>query len=167
MVYLHESSNISVFLTQDHLSTEIAVSKVRSKNCGAINIFVGCIREDDFKLENGKWTKLKLNSIFYQAYEQMVINQIERIVQEIYESGPIEYKNLCRFYIGIRLGEVNVGETSIIVASSSPKSNFSHSVTLEILRRIKVECVIYKKLCFVDGSTRWIDSTNRYQGPVL
>lgn len=124
---------------------------VKSEKCGAINTFMGTIRNID-KKANGKSEPIE--AIVYEAYDEMVIKQIGILTKNLIDKcGDTN----CRASVSIRLGKVLVNEVAIIICVSSTNRKVSHNATIDILEKVKSMCPIWKKVMFCDGTTEWFD----------
>lgn len=112
---------------------------VSRPDCGAVNMFQGVTRNH----ESGK----KVITLFYDCYEEMAVSELEKIIsdiQDFYDTGKIAVFH--------RIGEVPIGETSLIVAVSAAHRRQAVNATLELIDRLKQDVPIWKKETFKEGS---------------
>ena len=127
-------------ITSAPLNLGEALEHITIPSCGGISIFCGTTR-DTF---NNK-TVLYLE---YEAYEAMAIKEIDRICLELAKSYDVR-----KVYVAHRTGRVDVCETSIIVAASSPHRADAITFVSEAVDKIKERAPVWKKEWYEDGST--------------
>ena len=93
-------------LSADRLSLDAAVNEVRSDRAGAIATFIGTTR-----VQSRGRTVLHLD---YEAYEEMA----EQVMAETAE-GLKRRHDLCEIAIHHRIGRVDIGEASVVIAVSA------------------------------------------------
>ncbi len=116
----------------------------RSDADGALVTFVGVTRDH----HEGK----AVATLAYEAYEEMVLPLMERLLFEVREKLEIG-----RVYVRHRLGEVRIGEASIVVVVAAPHRGPAFDAAREIMDRIKKEIPIFKKETLRgDQGSRWV-----------
>lgn len=135
-------------ITADPLSVEAVLRKVSHPHCGAINLFVGTVRE----LTHGKRT-LHLE---YEAYPPMAVKMMEQIAAEIDERWPD-----TRVAMTHRIGPVAIEEAAVVIAVATPHRAASYEAGRYAIERLKELVPIWKKEIWADG-TEWI---GHQQGP--
>ncbi|MCZ8518410.1 MULTISPECIES: molybdenum cofactor biosynthesis protein [Paenibacillus] len=135
-------------ITRDPISIEEVTSKVLHPHHGAALSFIGTTRE----FTHGQRTTL----LEYEAYEPMALKTMEQIGSEIEDRWP---GTQCA--ITHRLGPVPVGETSVVIAVSSPHRDASYEASRYAIERLKQIVPIWKKEVWEDGS-EW---KGHQQGP--
>jgi molybdopterin synthase catalytic subunit len=108
------------------LSVDVLLERVRDPRAGAVVTFSGVTREVDF--------------LDYEAYTEMAAEQIEVIVVD-----AIERHGLCRAAADHRIGRVELGEPSVIVAASAPHREAAFAGAREIIDEIKARVPIWKR----------------------
>ena len=111
-------------------------------SCGGISIFLGTTR--DFYA--GK-TVLRL---IYEAYESMALRQM----REIAESAVTKW-SLGKCAVVHRLGQVEVGEVSVVIACSAVHRDAALQATSEVIDAIKASVVIWKQEVYAEGPSVW------------
>jgi len=86
----------------------------------------------------------------YSAYRPMALAGLRRIVTDLEASGPG-----LRAAIVHRLGEVPVGEASVVIAISSPHRAAAYEASRTALERLKAEIPIWKREHYADGEAAW------------
>src|SRR6476469_5250588 len=110
----------------DPLSVDALIEQVRDPRAGAVVTFSGVTREVEF--------------LDYEAYTEMAAEQIDAIVAD-----AIERHGLCRAAADHRVGRVELGEPSVIVAASAPHRDAAFAGAREIIDQIKARVPIWKR----------------------
>jgi MoaE-MoaD fusion protein len=129
-------------LSETPLSLEDAVAEVRRADAGAVATFVGTTRarsrgRDVLYLE-------------YEAYEGMA----EQVMAELAESLKRRH-DLCEVAIHHRIGRVEIGETSVVIAVSAPHRTDALEACREAIDELKVSVPLWKKEVY-EGGEEWI-----------
>jgi molybdopterin synthase catalytic subunit len=110
---------------------------------GAHSIFLGQVRND---IIDGK----TVSAIEYTCYQEMALEQMHRIREAIFEKY-----NLTCMHVYHSLGQVNAGEISLFVFTSSAHRKAAIDACEEIVERIKRELPVWGKELFEDASYQW------------
>jgi molybdopterin synthase catalytic subunit/molybdopterin converting factor small subunit len=129
-------------LSEEPLSLEAVVSEVHDENAGAIATFVGTTRarsrgRDVLHLE-------------YEAYEGMA----EGVMAELAAALKARHE-LCEVAIHHRVGRVEIGETSVVIAVSAPHRAAALNACHEAIDELKVTVPLWKKEVY-EGGEEWI-----------
>jgi molybdopterin synthase catalytic subunit len=129
-------------LSELPLSIEDSVAEVRVDAAGAIATFVGTTRKrsrdrDVLHLE-------------YEAYEGMA----EQVMAQLAETLKARH-GLCEVAIHHRVGRVEVGETSVVIAVSAPHRAAALAACREAIDELKVRVPLWKKEVY-EGGEEWI-----------
>ena len=129
-------------LSADPLSVDTAVAEVRDPAAGAIATFIGTTRahsrgRDVLYLE-------------YEAYEGMAEQVMSDLATRL--AGRHE---LSRVAIHHRVGRVDIGATSVVIAVSAPHRAAALSACREAIDELKVSVPLWKKETYVGGE-EWI-----------
>jgi molybdopterin converting factor subunit 1 len=108
------------------LSLDAVAARVRDPRAGAIVTFSGTTRD--------------VEHLDYEAYAEMAAEKIDAIVAE-----AIERHGLCRAAADHRVGRVELGEPSVIVAASAPHRDAAFAGAREIIDEIKARVPIWKR----------------------
>ena len=111
---------------------------------GATVIFVGSVR--NFGM-NGK-----VKGMYYESYIKMAENKIKNI-----EKLAMEKYSIKKIKVVHRIGELALGNNSVIIALSTPHSKDAFKACKYILARIKQEVPIWKKEILSKGDEKWVD----------
>lgn len=114
---------------------------------GAIVSFTGSVRNHS---ANGI-----VKGMYYEAYLGMAeekIKDIENIVKEKWDINKIKIVH--------RIGELTIGDISIIIIVSSYHSKNAFEACQFILHKIKNEVPVWKRELLNDGNKRWIEGNS-------
>jgi molybdopterin synthase catalytic subunit len=129
-------------LSAEPLSVDAAVEAVRDEGAGAIATFIGTTRahsrgRDVLHLE-------------YEAYEGMA----EQVMAEL--AGKLAARHeLTKVAIHHRVGRVDIGATSVVIAVSAPHRAAALAACSEAIDELKVSVPLWKKETYVGGE-EWI-----------
>ena len=117
--------------------------RVRGPEDGAIVIFDGFVRNES----HGRATKF----LDYEAYEPMALSKIREIGAQLHQKFAIR-----RVAIVHRLGRLEIGETSILIAVSAAHRAAAFDACRYAIDTLKKTVPIWKKEYFEDGAV-WAD----------
>jgi molybdopterin synthase catalytic subunit len=129
-------------ITYDPLDPEQITSQVRQDTNGAVVTFLGTTRV----FSEGK----RVVKLEYEAYEDMALKKLEEIRREMQAEFAIEDVAIAH-----RIGPVDIGQISLVVAVASPHRKEAFLACHKIVDRVKEVVPIWKKEVFEDGS-RWV-----------
>jgi molybdopterin converting factor subunit 1 len=116
---------------------------------GALVTFAGTVRDH----ARGK----AVTALEYEAYPPAAEKMLEQIGDEIFERWGI--RNVA---IQHRYGLLQIGETSVVIAVSSPHRDAAFEACRYAIERIKMIVPIWKREIYEDGAV-WIGSEAEYQ----
>ena len=120
------------FLTDAPVDRHALVAEVMRLSDGACVVFEGAVRNH----HEGR----KVESIYYDAYRPMAEKEMGRIVAEVSARLP-EVAIAVRH----RIGELVVGEVSIIIVCASPHRGEAFDACRMLIDRIKESVPIWKR----------------------
>ncbi|MBA3374914.1 MAG: molybdenum cofactor biosynthesis protein MoaE [Actinobacteria bacterium] len=129
-------------LSETPLSIEEAVAEVRSDEAGAIASFAGTTR--------ARSRDRVVLHLEYEAYEGMA----EQVMADLAESLKKRHE-LCKVAIHHRIGRVDIGETSVVIAVSAPHRAAALTACHEAIDELKVTVPLWKKELY-EGGEEWI-----------
>ena len=139
-------------ITHDPLDPEAITAKVRKDSNGAVVTFLGTTRSF-----TGHRKVLHLE---YEAYRPMADAKLAEIVNEIRERWAIEDVAIAH-----RLGRLQIGEASLVIAAASPHREEAFAACQCAVDRIKQVVPIWKKE-FFEGGEAWVESHESARAPV-
>jgi molybdopterin synthase catalytic subunit/molybdopterin converting factor small subunit len=129
-------------LSEQPLAVEAAVDQVRSAEAGGIATFIGTTRARS----RGR----DVIHLDYEAYEGMA----EQVMADLAEELARRHE-LCKVAIHHRVGRVEIGETSVVIAVSAPHRAAALAACREAIDELKVPVPLWKKETYVGGE-EWI-----------
>jgi molybdopterin synthase catalytic subunit len=124
------------------LNAEIA-AQVRTDADGAVATFDGCVRNHS----HGRATLY----LEYEAYEAMALAKMQEIAAYLHANYAIR-----RVAMVHRLGRLEIGETSVVVAVSAAHRAAAFDACRYAIDTLKKTVPIWKKEFFADGAV-WAD----------
>ena len=131
-------------ITAEPLDPQEITELVRKSSNGAVVTFLGTTRD----LFEGR----DVDHLEYEAYQPMAEDMLRQIVDEIWERWAIDDVAVAH-----RVGRVDVGEISLVVAIGSPHRKEALEASAYLLDRVKTIVPIWKKEVFLGGEV-WVGS---------
>lgn len=131
-------------LSRDWLSVQEVVEVVSSPTCGAVSLFIGTTRED---LVGGR----KVIGLEYEAYELMAQSEFRKLCDDIRARWP-SVMHVCVYH---RLGWVEVGQASVVMAISSPHRHDGQKAIQHAISQLKANIPIWKKEVYDSEDSSW------------
>ncbi len=131
-----------ILVTRKPLDTEAITSTVRASANGGIVTFLGTTRDET----DGR----RVLYLEYEAYQGMAKKMLVRVAQEVRERWGITDLSIAH-----RLGRLEIGEVSLVVAAASPHRAEAFAACQYVVDRIKQNVPIWKKEVFEDGEV-WV-----------
>ena len=125
-------------ITDTSIDPEKVTAKVRGDANGAVVTFLGTTR----LFAEGK----KVLHLEYEAYTEMAVMEMDKIRGEIQAEFSIQ-----DIAVTHRVGRVDIGEISLVVAVASPHRKEAFLACHEMVDRLKTRAPIWKKEFFEDG----------------
>jgi molybdopterin synthase catalytic subunit len=135
---------IHVSLTYSPLDPTTYISQVRSPEAGATVLFLGTTRSS--------FEKRPVTTLSYSAYAPLALKTLQSIATSVHKKHGITAISMVH-----RLGEVKVGEESIVIAVSSPHRQAAWKAGEEALEVCKSKTEVWKMEVFGDeeGGAVW------------
>lgn len=131
-----------VEVTGQVLSTDEYQARVSAPECGAVALFVGIVRE----FTGDRQTV----SLKYEAYGAMAEKEMKKLADEIVQKWPE-----ARVALGHRVGNLGIGEASVIVAVATPHRDAAFEAARYGIDTLKERVPIWKKEVWSDGE-EWV-----------
>ena len=128
-------------LTREPLDV-FAAQSVICPEAGGVAIFLGTTRAEMGDSGN-------LVALDYHAYDEMALRELEKLAVAVAARWPVS-----RAVIWHRLGQVRVGEASVLVAVSCPHRDAAFAACAWLMDELKKTVPIWKREIFQDR-TRW------------
>ena len=129
-------------LTPEPLDVAAVLREVTSPDAGGIASFVGTVRRRSRERD-----VLRLD---YEAYEEMAEEMLMRLGAEL-----TERHGLTAVAIHHRLGRVEIGEPSVVIAVSAPHRAAALDACREAIETLKTSIPLWKKEVY-SGGEEWI-----------
>ncbi len=137
-----EASHL-VALVREPIHPAAVLAAVKSGADGAVCVFDGIVRDNT----RGRKT-LHLD---YEAYEEMALRQLHLL-----RAGAIEHHGAREVAILHRLGRLQIGETSVLIAVASAHRGAAFDACRWVIDTLKKTVPIWKREQFADGAV-WAD----------
>jgi molybdopterin synthase catalytic subunit/molybdopterin converting factor small subunit len=129
-------------VTEDPLSLEATAAEVADERAGGIATFTGTVRRQSRGRE--------VTHLEYEAYAEMaedVMAQLAADLESRYE--------LCAVAIHHRVGRVEIGEASVVIAVSAPHRQDALAACKDAIDTLKETVPLWKKEVY-EGGEEWI-----------
>lgn len=130
-------------LTPDPLDERAIAEGLSTSADGAVVVFSGIVRA-----RNQGRTVLHLE---YEAYDAMVFPVLERVAEDVRERFGVE-----RLRVHHRIGRVDIGEPSVLVAVAAPHRESAFAAARHAMNEIKRIVPIWKRE-FFEGGDIWVE----------
>jgi molybdopterin synthase catalytic subunit len=138
-------------VTNQPIDLDELVRYVTDPEAGAIATFIGTTRNNN----EGR----KVIALDYEAYPEMAEKELARIGADANKQWPV-----CRIAIVHRLGPVQIGEASVMIAVSSAHRDAAFAASRFAIEEIKKTVPIWKKEVF-EGGEVWIGTQTGHPLP--
>ncbi len=128
----------------ESLDTAAAIDSVAHPDAGGIDVFLGVTRAE--KRADG----VELLALDYEAYADMATQQMKSLVALARTRWPI-----CRAALLHRVGRVEIGHPSIVIAVSCPHRGQAFEACRFLIDELKKSVTIWKKEVWADEQTSW------------
>jgi molybdopterin synthase catalytic subunit len=125
-------------ISKEPIDIQAVIDKVVQREAGAITTFIGTVRE----LTKGKRTLF----LIYEAYEAMAVKKLQQIGTEIKERWEGSEVAITH-----RVGRLDITDTAVVIAVSTPHRADSYEANRYAIERIKEIVPIWKKEHWEDG----------------
>jgi molybdopterin converting factor subunit 1 len=130
-------------LTREPIDARALAARLQRPEDGAVVTFEGVTRDNT----KGRATRY----LEYECYQPMAIRVMAQIGCEIAHAFPISRVGMIH-----RLGRLEIGEASVVVAATAPHRKPAFDAALEGINRLKRLVPVWKKEFFADGEV-WVD----------
>ena len=129
-------------VSEEPLSLEAVVAEVADERAGGIATFTGTVRRQSRGRE--------VLYLEYEAYAEMAEDVIAQLAAELEEAH-----DLCGIAIHHRVGRVEIGEPSVVIAVSAPHRQDALAACREAIDRLKETVPLWKKEVY-EGGEEWL-----------
>jgi molybdopterin synthase catalytic subunit/molybdopterin converting factor small subunit len=132
-----------VSLVKEPIDSSALTAQVKQGEDGAVVVFDGIVRNNT----RGRRTLF----LVYEAYEEMALRQMRALAEEAVAAHGVRQVAMVH-----RLGRLEVGETSVLIAVSSAHRAQAFEACRWLIDTLKKTVPIWKKEHFEDGAV-WAD----------
>jgi molybdopterin synthase catalytic subunit len=132
-------------ITRDAIDPRDPADRARSPSSGALLTFRGVVRDSN----RGR----QVVGIEYHAFEEMALAEMGRIEKDCRERWPGIAVEIVH-----RLGRLDVGEASVLIAVAAPHRAEGFAALRHAIDRLKETVPIWKKEIYPDGYA-WIEGS--------
>ena len=130
-------------LTTDPIDVCFVARRIVLPECGATVTLDGYARE---------WTRGRRTlHLVYEAYTPMALRELERLGREAHERFQIAHIGIVH-----RIGKLEIGETSVVIAVSAPHRRAAFEACEWAIKEVKRTVPIWKKEIFADDEV-WVE----------
>ena len=130
-------------MQREPIDAQALIRAVQTDVDGAVALFLGTVRDHN----EGR----KVSGLEYSAYEEMALQELERVRDQALERFEITRAALVH-----RLGALEIGETSVAVAIAAPHRAAAFDACRFVIDTLKRTVPIWKKETYNDGEA-WIE----------
>ncbi len=131
-------------IVTEPIDERLLVGRVASPRAGAIATFHGVVRDNSL----GR----KVLYLIYEAYPPMAITEMGKIEKEVRKRWEVE-----KVAISHRIGRLEIGESSVVIAVSSPHRKEALAACHYAIDRLKQTIPVWKKE-YWEGGEVWIEN---------
>jgi molybdopterin synthase catalytic subunit len=136
-------------LTTEPIDVGSVARRIILPECGATVTLDGYARE---------WTRGRRTLyLVYESYAPMALRELLRLGQEAHERFEIAHIGIVH-----RIGRLDIGETSVVIAVSAPHRRAAFEACEWAIRELKRTVPIWKKEVFEDGEV-WVEGESSDQ----
>ena len=129
-------------ITEEPLSLDAVIAEVADERAGGIATFTGTVRRQSRGRE--------VQHLEYEAYAEMAEDVMALLARDLEDAHE-----LCRIAIHHRVGRVEIGEPSVVIAVSAPHRQDALTACREAIDRLKETVPLWKKEVY-EGGEEWI-----------
>jgi molybdopterin synthase catalytic subunit len=137
------SHDIHVSITSEKLSAERACDVVADPANGAIDVFIGVVRNH----HQGQ----SVTGITYDVHETLAAATLHDICSEAQGIWP-----QTRYSVSHYQGYLPVGGVSVLIAVSAPHREEAFESCRYVIEEIKKRAPVWKKEHYIDGESAWL-----------
>lgn len=134
-------------LTTEPLDIGEIARRVVPPECGATVTLDGYVRQ----FTKGRETLY----LVYEAYEPMALKEMQKLGKRAHEQFEIANVGIVH-----RLGKLDIGETSIVIAVAAPHRKAAFAACEWLITELKRTVPIWKKEVYADGE-EWIEGNSQ------
>ena len=129
-------------VTEEPLSLEAVAAEVADERAGAVATFTGTVRRQSRGRE--------VERLEYEAYAEMAEEVMAKLAADLQSRHE-----LCAIAIHHRVGRLEIGEASVVIAVSAPHRQAALAACSEAIDALKETVPLWKKEVY-EGGQEWI-----------
>jgi molybdopterin synthase catalytic subunit len=137
------SEPLLVRISAAPIPVDEALAFVGDPGAGGTCLFVGTVRD---RSDAGDVTGLH-----YEAWDELATRRLTEIAAEMLERWPVKKVAILH-----RIGDLAIGEASVVVACSAPHRAEAFDACRHGIERLKDDVPIWKKEALVSGEAEWV-----------
>lgn len=145
-------NNRYIDIIDEPINAAALLDKIADPDVGAHGWFYGVTRRTTVKGDS--IDSMVTQSLSYETHRVMAIRELESLADR-----AIEKFGLRHVVVVHRIGEVPIGEASVVVGCSSSHRPPTFEALRWIMEVLKQEVPIWKRETYADGSTEWVHPT--------
>ena len=134
-------------VTNSEPPIEAAYRWTGQPDCGAVVLFSGTARDHS----KGR---ADVSLLAYEAYEEHLVERFSALVDEM----RVQWPDVRRVCIMHRVGEVPIGESTVIVVTSSPHRDAAFESARYGIDRLKDTAPVWKREVWAEGESWGLDA---------
>lgn len=135
---------VHVGISQTPLSVASASTFVDAPENGAMNLFVGRVRNHNL----GR----AVNAVSYDVFAPLACAVFEELCAE----ARAQWGERLKCYIEHYKGTLEIGGISVVIAVGSPHRDESFQACRYLIEQLKLRAPIWKQEHYVDGDSEWV-----------
>ena len=147
---------VSVELVNDAIDLSALQQRIGDPDVGAHGWFVGVTRRTTTNEDSGDSVT---KSLSYQAHESMAVSELKDLAFH-----AVRKFGLTKIVIVHRLGDVPIGQASVVVGCSSPHRGPTFQALPWVMEVLKRDVPIWKRETFADESMQWVHPNTNPDG---
>ena len=136
-------------LTTEPIDITSVARRVVPEECGATVTLDGYARR--FTKDKATGEVRETEYLVYEAYEPMAIKELRKLIDAAKRQFEISHVGIVH-----RLGKLEIGETSVVIAAAAPHRRAAFAACEWIILELKRTVPIWKKEVYADGEV-WIE----------
>jgi molybdopterin synthase catalytic subunit len=136
--------SLLVNITNLPIDTEKVINLVKTNSSGAVNVFIGTVRNSTQNKE--------VVGLEFESYESMAVKEIDKIIAQAKTRWPINEMAIYH-----RVGLLAIGDVPVVIAVSTPHRKQGFEACQFAIDTLKETVPIWKKEIFADGE-EWVSA---------